>query len=238
MKLVLCKSSSQSIRTKTKIENPIELISFTPVQHRRYQVREAGRCYRKTLQGKLRHMYDNARCCCADPDHKNYKDYGGRGIRFCFPDFESFHEYCTVNLDISTVDKLKRLRLSRIDVNGNFCRGNIQFVDCSDSIRKQRKRSTHCDKKPTSMFKGVSLNRRNGKYRATITINGKAKHLGLFIGELQAAITFDTYCRAFFPGAATNETLGIINKWLDENELTMSASDFLADLKFGRKYGT
>ncbi len=46
-------------------------------------------------------------------------------------------------------------------------------------------------RKCTSQFKGVSWKKRDSKWRASITVGGKARHLGTFDSEEQAAIAYN-----------------------------------------------
>lgn len=49
-----------------------------------------------------------------------------------------------------------------------------------------------------SRFKGVSLHKRMGKWRAYITFNGKRIHLGLFNSEIVAALSYDKAALNYF----------------------------------------
>lgn len=56
---------------------------------------------------------------------------------------------------------------------------NLQWITPRLNASKDRKNGT-------SKYTGVRLCRSSGKYRSTIKINGKAKHLGMFINEFDA----------------------------------------------------
>lgn len=86
---------------------------------------------------------------CTNPNHKNYLQYGGRGISVCkewSESFETFYEWLINNgyKDGLTVD--------RIDVNGNYDPGNCRLITQAEQTR----------------------NKRNNRY---ITINGITKPL-------------------------------------------------------------
>ena len=50
----------------------------------------------------------------------------------------------------------------------------------------------------TSMFKGVRLDRRASKWRAEIKVNGRTKHLGYFVSEVDAAKAYDAAADKYF----------------------------------------
>lgn len=63
-----------------------------------------------------------------------------------------------------------------------------------------------------SGFKGVSWCNTNRKWRASIAINRKATHIGLFHTTEAAALAYDKAARDHFGGAfaSTNENLGLL----------------------------
>ncbi len=59
-----------------------------------------------------------------------FKNYGGRGVEFCWKDFESFkRDMCGTYFTGATLD--------RIDTNGNYCREN-----CRWATRHQQQQNT------------------------------------------------------------------------------------------------
>lgn len=67
----------------------------------------------------------------------------------------------------------------------------------------------------TSGFKGVSKTY-DGKWRATIQINGRAKHIGRFETPIEAATAYDIAASQHFGEfALTNNRLGLLSKESD-----------------------
>ena len=94
--------------------------------------------YRVTIEGHLRVVYDNMVRRCNSPTCRNYKNYGGRGIRICF---KSANEFICYVVDELKVDP-RGLSIDRIDNDGNYERGNIQFVTNTKN-QQNKKRKCH-----------------------------------------------------------------------------------------------
>lgn len=105
-------------------------------------------CYRNELSSKRRktHGLKNSRIYnewrgikkrCRNPNEKDYKNYGGRGIRVCdewYNSFESFYEY---------VSKLPHFgeqgrSIDRIENEGNYEPGNVRWATNSEQSMNRR----------------------------------------------------------------------------------------------------
>jgi hypothetical protein len=115
---------------------------------------------------------------CYNPNKENYPHYGGRGITVCEEWRENFEQFLS---DMGTRPSLE-YTLDRIDVNGNYCKNNCRWVTRLIQSRNQRTPKTN-----TSGVRGVTLHKKAGKYVASIRVDGKSKHLGLFPTIEQAA---------------------------------------------------
>lgn len=74
---------------------------------------------------------------CLSSKHKNYKNYGARGITVCdqwMNDFKSFYDWALSS------SYERGLELDRIDVNGNYSPQNCRFV--SRAAQASNKRSS------------------------------------------------------------------------------------------------
>ena len=124
---------------------------------------------------------------CLNPNQKQYRDYGGRGITICDEwknNPKTFVDWCL------THGYKRGLEIDRIDVNGNYepsnCRFTTRFVN---SVNKRVDRS-----KNKTGYKGVSSPKPKRKqFSAAITVNGKRIYLGGFNTALEAAKAYDNY---------------------------------------------
>ncbi|KKK97114.1 hypothetical protein LCGC14_2656000 [marine sediment metagenome] len=84
--------------------------------------------YRNKVIGYLRYTFSRMLYRCINPNYRGYKYYGGRGIKVCFTSDE-FVDYV---MNVLRVDP-RGLQIDRIDNNGNYEPGNIQFVTCKEN---------------------------------------------------------------------------------------------------------
>ena len=78
--------------------------------------------------------WHNMRCRCDNPNHKSYKNYGGRGITYCaeWHDFPPFMEWA---LSHGYNDSLT---LDRIDTNGNYEPSNCKWSTPKEQCNNRR----------------------------------------------------------------------------------------------------
>jgi hypothetical protein len=83
----------------------------------------------KTHPVEWRAYYD-AKNRCTNPNCEDFPNYGGRGIKFLFTSFEEF---------FAEVGKRPRkMRLDRIDNDGHYEKGNVQWATASWSNANRR----------------------------------------------------------------------------------------------------
>jgi hypothetical protein len=75
----------------------------------------------------------NMKARCENTNKKEYKHYGGRGIKVCdkWKNFEIFYE------DMYSSYK-RGLTLDRIDVNGNYCKENCRWITIQEQSNNKR----------------------------------------------------------------------------------------------------
>lgn len=91
-----------------------------------------------TIHGKKHHplykIWEAMKRRCLSQKCRNWKNYGGRGIKVCDRWLNSFQNFWD---DMSSGYK-KGLSLDRIDVNGNYCPENCRWVDYKTQARNKR----------------------------------------------------------------------------------------------------
>lgn len=132
---------------------------------------------------------------CYNLNHKDYKYYGGRGIKVYSKWKNSFSEFYKY---IGPRPSAK-YSLDRIDNNGNYEPGNVQWATRTRQVRNRRKLRI-----ASSRYKGVDFHM-NKYWRSRIQINHKLISLGCFPNEISAAMAYDEICWKNF------KDLGLLN---------------------------
>lgn len=99
---------------------------------------------------------------CTNPNHNDFADYGGRGIKMCerwANSFEAFFE------DMGRRPEGMK-SIDRIDVNGNYCKENCRWAN--DHIQSRNKRNN-----TRIYFNGLEM-----------CLSDWAKHLGINVSTL------------------------------------------------------
>lgn len=138
---------------------------------------------------------------CLSENHKQYPEWGGRGIRVCdeWVDFKT--GFINFLADMGTCPD--GCTLDRIDVNGNYCPENCRWADKSTQNFNTRMKRTN-----TSGRTGV-FRVRSGKYVAKITVQGDVIHLGTFVD-------FNLACIARTEAELTHYGVTKENDWVNK----------------------
>ena len=122
-----------------------------------------------------------------NPKHKQYNDYGGRGITICDEwknDFMSFYNWALSN----GYEENKGLSIDRINNDGNYCPEN-----CRWTTRIMQSRNQRISKLNTSGYRGVSYYKKSNKYVSSITGDKNRIYLGSFSTAVEGAIVYNNY---------------------------------------------
>lgn len=119
---------------------------------------------------------------CLNSNCKEFKNYGGRGIKVCdrwVDSFENFISDMGQHPQGTTID--------RKDVNGDYSPENCRWAKWDVQNHNQRIRSTN-----KSGFRGVSRDLRSGKWVVNIWQEYKRYSIGgLFADKDEAALAYD-----------------------------------------------
>ena len=119
--------------------------------------------------------------------HKQYNDYGGRGITICEEwknDFMSFYDWSILN----GYEENKGLSIDRIDNDVGYCPENCRWTTKTIQSRNQR-----IPKNNKSGYKGVFFVKKTNKHISYITVDKKRIHLGSFKTPVEAGIAYNNY---------------------------------------------
>lgn len=122
---------------------------------------------------------------CYNQNSKDFKYYGDRGIKVFGDwrnDFLAFYDY------VMSLENAMNpgLTIDRIDNNGNYEVGNIQWGTRRDQVLNRRLPINN-----KSGYKGVSFTK--GSYKSAIKINGEVIYLGTFKTATEAVKVRDEY---------------------------------------------
>ena len=122
---------------------------------------------------------------CTNSKHKNYKNYGGRGIIICeeWLDIKKFIAWAE-----STHPNIEGHTLDRIDNDKGYNPENCRWADKTTQSINQRTKSNN-----TSGFVGIVWYKITSKWVAQITVNKIVIHLGYFKTIEEAVQARDNY---------------------------------------------
>jgi len=135
---------------------------------------------------KLYMIYNSMKQRCYNTKNKAFKHYGGRGITICDEwrkDFLTFKKWA------ENSDYMKTLSIDRRDNDKGYSPEN-----CRWEIRDVQARNTQklrCDN--TSNYRGVTLNKRTGRWEVRISVSCKRIQIGTFNTAREGALAYDKY---------------------------------------------
>lgn len=91
---------------------------------------------KKTIIDCLRSRFHQIKQRCNNPKNKDYKNYGGRGVKCLFISANEFINYIINELKIDP----RKLWIDRIDNDGCYKPGNVRLVTMAESNKNKRKK--------------------------------------------------------------------------------------------------
>ena len=116
---------------------------------------------------------------CTNPRHKQYFNWGGRGIIIA-DDLKSFKNYSKYaeSLKGYSLKKLSKLTLDRKENNGNYEKGNLRWVDHSTQIANQGTNS-----RGFNQYTGINWSKSHNRWVARLTYRSKCYLSSVHITE-------------------------------------------------------
>ncbi len=127
---------------------------------------------------KLYDVFRSMLSRCNNPNYKDYKNYGQRGISVQFADYKDFIDWALLN------GYQEGLEIDREDNDGNYSKNNCRFV--TKSINNMNRRCTSA-----SGYHGVTLQKQRNLYKARVG----NKTIGYAKTAIEAAYMYDLYIR-------------------------------------------
>lgn len=140
------------------------------------------------IDTNFKDVHCNMKARCDNPQHPQYKDYGGRGITYC----EKWKHLSGFMEDMYETYE-QGLSIDRILVNGNYEKGNCRWTTMSVQGHNKRKME-NC----IFEYKGVRYNLNKTRYVANININKTNYYLATFDVVEHAAKAYDDASEIFY----------------------------------------
>lgn len=136
---------------------------------------------------RLSSIFYNMKTRCENKNHKDYKNYGAKGILIC-KEWSKLKYFVSWALENGYQDNLT---IDRKNNDLGYCPDNCRWVDMNTQQSNKRKLC----KINSSGNRGVCYNKKNNKYVATIGVNEKRIYIGSFLTSDEAGLAYDNYVK-------------------------------------------
>lgn len=117
---------------------------------------------------------------CRNPNCREYRWYGGKGVKVCKRWEESI-----LNFVEDMGPRPEGWTIDRIDPDGDYCPENCRWLPLSENLARKSKRI------PKSGYPGVHAHGK--RFRAYVLIDKKLKHIGVYDELLEAVDARQNY---------------------------------------------
>ena len=125
--------SNQKVCKKCK---PIQIKRTNEKYFKSERWKIAKKQRRNTINGRIETAFDHIKARCNNPNCHAYHRYGGRGIKNKFKSNQEFRNYVVNELQIDP----RGLEIHRVNNNGHYEPGNIEFISPNKHQKKHSKR--------------------------------------------------------------------------------------------------
>lgn len=120
------------LKSRCKTCRSKDALQYQKTESCRQSAKRRRMKYNKSMKGYIAILFNNMMNRCTNQKHPKYKYYGGKGVKCLFESIDDLRCYVVDRLKIDP----RGLDCDRINNNGHYERGNIQFITHKENVRK------------------------------------------------------------------------------------------------------